>query len=71
MAPLEVVSEDETGKAPSVGLREIILVCTDLPRKQVITPEEEEQGACGRVVQLPFEEVAGVKIQVFNQDEKL
>lgn len=37
MASLVVVSEDETGKAPSVGLREIILVCTDLPTKQVIT----------------------------------
>lgn len=71
MALLEVVSEDEAGKAPSVGLREIILVCADLPRKQVITPEQEEQGACGRVVQLPFQEIAGVEIQFFNQDEKL
>lgn len=45
MASLVVVSEDETGKAPSVGLREIILVCTDLPTKQLITAGQEEQGA--------------------------
>lgn len=65
MASLVVVSEDETGKAPSVGLREIILVCTDLPTKQLITAGQEEQGARWKVAQLPFQEMKSVKIKVF------
>lgn len=61
MARWEVVSEDEAGEAPSVSLREIIHVHTHLPSRirQVITAEEEKEGACSSEAQLPFQEIPG------------